>query len=149
MQFKSNAQKNSNNDSDDSIPALLALFTAFGICEFSLFCLMSFASYLRLRGRCSNRCWRFVVIFDKAQFDGSICEHCNPFETLPSAHDERAFSFLKGVKTYLRSTMSEKRLSNLACISVNRERVSSLTLRELQEPFLNKKTRKIFKWLLW
>ena len=67
--------------------------------------------------------------------------------TLPvsSAHDERAFSCLKRVKTYLRSTMSEKRLSNLACISVNRERVSSLTLRELQKPFLNKKTRKIFK----
>ena len=32
--------------------------------------------------------------------------------TLPvsSAHDERAFSFLKRVKSYLRSSMSEKRI---------------------------------------
>ena len=52
--------------------------------------------------------------------------------TLPvsSAHDERAFSCLKRVKTYLRSTMTE--LSNLACISINRELISSVTIRELQ-----------------
>ena len=68
--------------------------------------------------------------------------------TLPvsSAHDERAFSCLKikRVKTYLRSTMSEHCLSNLACISINREHVSSIAVRDLQKPFLNARTRKIF-----
>ena len=66
--------------------------------------------------------------------------------TLPvsSAHDERAFSCLKRVKTYLRSTMSEKRISNLAVISINREVVADISLRDMQKPFLQEKTRRIF-----
>ena len=66
--------------------------------------------------------------------------------SVSSAHDERAFSCLKRVKTYLRSTMTENRLSNLACISINRELVSHISIRELQQPFLNEKTRRIFQW---
>ena len=65
--------------------------------------------------------------------------------SVSSAHDERAFSCLKRVKTYLRSTMTENRLSNLACISINRELVSHISIRELQQPFLNEKTRRIFQ----
>ena len=67
--------------------------------------------------------------------------------TLPvsSAHDERAFSCLKRVKTFLCSTMTENRLSNLACISINLELVSHISIRELQQPFLNEKTRRIFQ----
>jgi len=66
--------------------------------------------------------------------------------TLPvsSAHDERAFSCLKRVKSYLRSSMSEKRISDLAVISINREVVADLTIRDLEEPFLQEKSRKIF-----
>ena len=66
--------------------------------------------------------------------------------TLPvsSAHDERLFSCLKRVKTYLRSTMTEHRLSNLACIAINREHVTSIAVRDLQKPFLNARTRKNF-----
>ena len=66
--------------------------------------------------------------------------------TLPvsSAHSERAFSCLKRVKTHLRSTMTEYRLSNLACISTNREHVSSIAVRDLLKPFLNARTRKNF-----
>ena len=60
-----------------------------------------------------------------------------------SAHDERAFSCLKRVKTYLRSTISEKRLSDLACISINREVVTNINIRELQKPFLQQKSSKI------
>ena len=65
--------------------------------------------------------------------------------TLPvsSAHDERAFSCLKRVKSYLRSSMSEKRISDLAVISINREVVADLTIRDLEEPFLQEKSRKI------
>ncbi len=61
-----------------------------------------------------------------------------------SAYDERAFSCLKRVKTYLRSTMNEERLSNLACISINRETAANLPLRKMQEPFLEAKARKMF-----
>ena len=81
-----------------------------------------------------------------AQFE-SIATLLKLALTLPvsSAHDERAFSCLKRVKTYLRSTMTENRLSNLACISINRELVSHISIRELQQPFLNEKTRRIFQ----
>ena len=66
--------------------------------------------------------------------------------TLPvsSAHDERAFSCLKHVKSYLRSTTTEQCVSNLASISINHEHVSSIAVRDIQKPFLNEKTRKLF-----
>ena len=54
------------------------------------------------------------------------------------------WSCLKRVKTYLRSTMTEYRLSNLACIFINPKHVSSIAVRDLQKPFLNARTRKIF-----
>eukprot|EP00795_Rhopilema_esculentum_P008009 gene8009-13917_t len=54
--------------------------------------------------------------------------------------DERAFSCLKRVKTYLRSTISESRLPDLATITIKREVLADLTIRELQKPFLEKKT---------
>ena len=59
-------------------------------------------------------------------------------------HDERAFSCLKRVKTYLRSTMTETRTSDLAVIAINREVVSEISLRDLEKPFLQSKTRTIF-----
>ena len=53
--------------------------------------------------------------------------------TLPisSAHDERAFSCLKRIETYLRSKTSEERLSNSGCISINREILSNLETRKI------------------
>ena len=38
-----------------------------------------------------------------------------------TAHCERSFSALKSIKTYLRSTMSEQRLTDLAILSIERE----------------------------
>ena len=38
-----------------------------------------------------------------------------------TAHCERSFSALKRIKTYLRSTMGEQRLTDLAILSVERE----------------------------
>ena len=46
----------------------------------------------------------------------------------------------------VRSTRSQMWLSNLACISINPELVTSISIRELQQPFLNAKTRRIFEW---
>ena len=54
------------------------------------------------------------------------------------------YSAFKRVKTYLRSTKSEHPLSNLAGISINREQVSSIVVRDLQRPLLNARTRNIF-----
>ena len=51
--------------------------------------------------------------------------------SVSSAHDEIAFRCLKRVKTYLRSTLSEDRLSNLACISIYKETVVQIDLRNI------------------
>ncbi|KAK4872027.1 hypothetical protein RN001_016151 [Aquatica leii] len=65
--------------------------------------------------------------------------------TLPvsMASGERSFSKLKLIKTYLRSTMSQNRLVDLATISIECDYASTLELKELVESFARKKARKI------
>ncbi len=48
-----------------------------------------------------------------------------------TASCERSFSALKLVKTYLRSTMSDDRLSNLGVLSIESRRAKALNLDEL------------------
>lgn len=54
------------------------------------------------------------------------------YQTIPptTCTVERSFSTLRRVKTWLRSMMSEDRLSNLCLLSVHRERVKGLNLEE-------------------
>ena len=52
-----------------------------------------------------------------------------------TAHCERYFSALKGIKTYLRSTMSEQRLIDLAILSIERELSNSISLDEVIDTF--------------
>ncbi len=52
-----------------------------------------------------------------------------------TAHCERSFSALKRIKTYLCSTMSEQRLSDLAILSIEREFLSLLSLEKVVEIF--------------
>ena len=59
------------------------------------------------------------------------------------ASRERRFSKLKLIKTYLRSTMSQSRLVDLATISIECDYASILELKELVETFARKKARKI------
>lgn len=61
-----------------------------------------------------------------------------------SASCERSFSALKRIKTYLRSTMQEERLVNLAVLSVEREISQTLNLEDVIDKFCtNDKTRRI------
>lgn len=64
--------------------------------------------------------------------------------TLPAtvASGERRFSALKLIKTYLRSTMSQERLSGLALISVEHNVRRSLDLDSLVTAFAQAKARK-------
>ena len=64
--------------------------------------------------------------------------------TLPVsvASGERSFSKLKLIKTYLRSTMSQNRLVDLATISIESEFASSLELKPLVDTFARRKARK-------
>ena len=52
-----------------------------------------------------------------------------------TAQCERAFSTLKRVKCYLRSTMNKKRLSDLAILSIERELSSNVSLDDVVTEF--------------
>lgn len=65
--------------------------------------------------------------------------------TLPVsvASGERSFSKLKIIKNYLRSTMHQQRLSNLAIVSIEHEILDSLDTKKLITDFANIKARKV------
>ena len=56
---------------------------------------------------------------------------------------ERSFSKLKLVKTYLRSQMSDARLSGLAVVSIERERAEELNFHDVIKDFATRKARKV------
>jgi len=55
---------------------------------------------------------------------------------------ERAFSVLKRVNNYLRSSMSEERLNALALLNIENELLNSIDLNDLINDFCSKKARK-------
>ena len=59
---------------------------------------------------------------------------------------ERSFSKLKLIKNFLRSSMSQKRLSGLALLSIENEQVKSLDFRKVIQQFTSANAgRKNFK----
>ncbi|KAK0155352.1 Zinc finger MYM-type protein 1 [Merluccius polli] len=65
--------------------------------------------------------------------------------TLPVtvASAERSFSKLKLIKTYLRSSMGQERLSGLAVISINRDVAQKLSYDDLIADFAARKCRRV------
>lgn len=59
------------------------------------------------------------------------------------ASGERSFSKLKLIKDYLRSTMTQERLTNLATIAIEREIVEKLNYDQLINSFAKLKARKV------
>ncbi|KAK3858092.1 hypothetical protein Pcinc_035689 [Petrolisthes cinctipes] len=59
------------------------------------------------------------------------------------ASAERSFSKLKLIKTYLRSTMSQERLSELAIISINKEVSKQISFDETIYAFVARKSRRV------
>ena len=55
---------------------------------------------------------------------------------------ERSFSKLKLIRTYLRTTMSQERLSDLAMISIENEYLDKLNYDDLIEEFVSKNVRR-------
>ena len=65
--------------------------------------------------------------------------------TIPvaSASAERSFSVLKRVKTYLRSTMGQQRLNNLAILAIERDLSKSLDYDSVVDNFMHQNQRRI------
>ncbi len=61
-----------------------------------------------------------------------------------TASCERSFSALKRIKTYLRSTMGDQRLSDIGILSIEREMSQKIQIDRVLEEFMNKdKNRRI------
>ncbi|KAL4113623.1 hypothetical protein QTP88_017216 [Uroleucon formosanum] len=59
-----------------------------------------------------------------------------------SATAERSFSKLKLIKSYLRSTMGQQRLSDLSVLSIKNEKIRSLDINMLVDKFTEKNARR-------
>ena len=80
----------------------------------------------------------FVSKYDKAFFE--LNRLIGIAVTLPvtSVEAERFFSCLKLIKTHLRTTMPDDRLSDIAILSVHSQRANALDLDLMVEKFANK-----------
>lgn len=74
----------------------------------------------------------------------NFCTVLQLFITMPvtSASAERSFSRLKLIKTFLRNTIAESRLSNLAIIGIEAERAQTLNIDKLVDTFVKTKKRR-------
>ena len=61
---------------------------------------------------------------------------------ISNATGERSFSKLKLIKTYLRNSLAQDKLSNLALLSIENNILKSLNTTEITNIFVNMKTRK-------
>ena len=55
---------------------------------------------------------------------------------MTSAEAERTFSTLKLIKTHLRTTMADMRLSSIAVISVHKKRAKNLDMERIVDTFV-------------
>ena len=71
-----------------------------------------------------------------------VCKVMELILVLPAANaeSERCFSKMKLIKTYLRSTMSQKRLNHFMIFAVYPELVDELNLKEIGEEFVAKRS---------
>ena len=58
---------------------------------------------------------------------------------------ERSFSKLKLIKTYLRSTMANERLSNLAILSIEKEELKKINIECVIDKFLTSKKERVLR----
>jgi len=90
------------------------------------------------------------TLFEYLLVDNRFTEFFNVFIglriylTMPVTVASGEKIFLKLIKTYLRSKISQERLNNLAMLSIENDIVESIDLENIFRNFANKKAWKIF-----
>ena len=74
-----------------------------------------------------------------------LCKIALALLAVSSASCERSFSVLKLIKTALRSTMTDERLSNLGVLSVESRRAKAINLDEFVDVFAKKHSNRRIK----
>ena len=90
--------------------------------------------------RCADQC--------ALDFVPEICRFLKLLLTLPSsvASAERSFSMLRRLKTWLRSSMGQARMTGLAVCHANKVQLENIDTKQLCKDFVSKtvERRKIF-----
>lgn len=91
-----------------------------------------------------NNVLKFMIANDMCSIYPNLSTLYHIFLTLPitSAVAERSFSRLKQIKSYLRSTMGEDRLSGLALLSIERELATEVDYNKVIDYFARMKPRR-------
>ena len=76
----------------------------------------------------------------KREFFGEIVKVCKLLLTMPAtnAESERTFSGLRRIKTWLRSTMTQKRLNHVMLLHIHQDKTDSLDLKCVAQDFVNR-----------
>lgn len=86
---------------------------------------------------------KFMIANDMCDIYPNLVTLYKLYLTIPisSAAAERSFSRLKLIKSYLRSTMSEDRLSGLAIINIERDLAKKVNFNTVIDTFAKMKQR--------
>lgn len=112
--------------------------------EYRSFCLVYHQVYDEVEPLKLNEVLKFMISRDMVSSYPNLYTLYKIFYTLPvsSATAERSFSRLKLLKTYLRSTMTEDRLSNLAILSIERNIAQTINFNKVISTFASMKKRR-------
>ena len=90
--------------------------------------------------------FEYLVVSNRFTAFPNVFIALNIYLTMPVtvASGKRSFSKLKLIKTYLRSTISQERLNNLAMLSIENDIAKTIDLEIILRDFANKKARKVF-----
>jgi hypothetical protein len=89
--------------------------------------------------------FQFILERNLEELYPNVCIVYRIILTIPIkvAHCERSFSKLKLIENYLRSTMSQERLSGLAILSIENATARTIDYNDIIDEFASKRARKI------
>lgn len=112
--------------------------------EYHSFCLVYIQVYGENKPLNINEVMKFMISRDMVSSYLNLYTLYKIYYTLPvsSATAERSFSRLKLIKSYLRSTMTEERLSNLAILNIESALAQSIDFDKVINTFSQMKKRR-------